>query len=194
MDGSRDEKKAKLIRVAIENVRKHGIQRTTLEDIANASGMATTSIYYYFTTKNDLLRTAISTLLNDAFDEVERVINLCATSEEKLISTWEVFLLEATRSGFLFNPDRRAQSRVMELAGEFVNSFSTRYTALVKKILIEGTEKGVFHVENLEATAAALSSGIWGILLSTIHQVKGEATEARLDVWGDLLINGLKRR
>jgi AcrR family transcriptional regulator len=194
MDGQKDEKKTKLIQVAIETIRKHGIRKTTLEDIASASGMAPTSMYYYFANKNDLLRAAISTLLNRAFDEVERVISLSCTLEEKLISTWKVLFFETNRSGFLLNPDRRVRSQIMELAEEFVSDFNTRYKTLVKKILSEGSEQGVFHIEDLEATAAVLSSGVWGILLSTVNQTQSETTEAWLDEWGKLLMNGLKTR
>jgi hypothetical protein len=82
----------------------------------------------------------------------------------------------------------------MELAEEFVSDFNTRYKTLVKKILSEGSEHGVFHIEDLEATAAVLSSGVWGILLSTVNQTQSETTEAWLDEWGKLLMNGLKTR
>jgi len=140
------------------------------------------------------LRAAISTLLNRAFDEVERVISLSCTLEEKLISTWKVLFFETNRSGFLLNPDRRVRSQIMELAEEFVSDFNTRYKTLVKKILSEGSEQGVFHIEDLEATAAVLSSGVWGILLSTVNQTQSETTEAWLDEWGKLLMNGLKTR
>ncbi|MGD0229887.1 MAG: TetR/AcrR family transcriptional regulator [Syntrophorhabdales bacterium] len=125
MGGPKDEKKAKLIQVAIETIRKHGIQKTTLEDIAGASGMAPTSMYYYFANKHDLLRAAISTLWNTGFDEIERTVELSCTFEEKLISTWKLLFLQTNRSGFLLNPDRRARTQIMELAEEFVDDFNT---------------------------------------------------------------------
>jgi len=74
--------------------------------------------------------------------------------EEKLKSTWKVLLFEANRSGFLLNPDRRVRSQIMELGEEFNSDFNTRYATLVKKVLLEGSEQGVFHIEDLEATAA----------------------------------------
>lgn len=193
MDGQKDEKKTKLIQIAIEIIRKHGIRKTTLEDIADASGMAPPSMYYYFANKNDLLRAAISTILDNAFDEVERAVDLAATPEEKLISTWKVLFFETERSGLLLNPDRKVRSQIMELSDEFVSDFNDRYRALVKKILSEGSEK-VFHIEDLEAAAALLSTGTWCILLNPVSQARSDITGAWLDEWGKLLINGLKKR
>jgi len=194
MDGPKDEKRIKLIQVAIETIRKQGIQKTTLEDIADASGMAPTSMYYYFANKNDLLRAAISTLLKDVFEEVERVVDLSCTLEEKLKSTWKVFLFEFNRSGFLLNPERRVRYQIMELGEEFDSEFNTRYTTLVKKVLLEGSEQGVFHIEDLEATTAVLSGVMRGFLLSALNQAQSKTTEAWLDEWGKLLMNGLKKR
>jgi len=194
MDGPKDEKKAKLIRVAIETIRKHGIQKTTLEDIADASGMATTSIYYYFANKKDLLRAAISTLLNDVFDEVERIVSLRTTSEEKLVSTWKVLFFEVQRSGFLLSSDRGVRSQLMDLSDEFASDFNTRYRALVQTILSEGNKQGVFNVEDLEATAALLSTGAWCILLNPVTQARSDITESLLDEWGKLLMSGLRKR
>jgi len=194
MDGQKDEKKTKLIQIAIDTIRKHGIQKTTLEDIAHASGMAPTSMYYYFTNKNDLLRAAIATLLDTVFNEIERAVDLSSTLEEKVIATWKVLFFETNRSGFLLDLDRRVRSQLMELAEEFVSDFDTRYRALVKKILVAGSDQGVFHVENAEVTATILSIGVWGILLSTVNQGKSETTEVWLDEWGKLLMDGLKKR
>jgi len=194
VDGQKDEKKAQLVRIAVETIRKHGIRKTTLEDIADASGMAPPSMYYYFANKKDLLRAAISALLDSAFEEIERAVALSPTPQEKLTATWKVLFREVEHSDFLLNPDRKVRSQIMEIADEFVSNFNARYRALVRKILSEGNKQGVFHVEGLDVTAALLSTGVWSILLNHVNQVRSDITEAWLDEWGKLLMNGLKKR
>ena len=194
MDRQKDEKKAQLIQTALETIRKQGIRKTTLEDIAAASGMAPPSMYYYFANKNGILRAAISAFLDCAFDEVEKAVELSASSEEKLMSTWKVLFFEVQRSGFLLSPDRGVRSQIMDLSDEFASDFNTRYRALVQNILSEGNKQGVFNVEDLEATAALLSTEVWCILLNPVTQTRSDITESWLDEWGKLLMNGLKKR
>lgn len=194
VDRQKDEKRAKLIQTAIETIRLQGIRKTTLEDIAVAAGMAPPSMYYYFANKNDFLRAAVGALLDKAFNEVEKAVDLSATPEQKLISTWKVLFAEAQRSGFLLDPNRKARSQLMEISNDFVNDFNARYSKLIGRILSEGCKQGVFMVDDLEVTASLLSTGVWGILLNTVNQTPAIATEVWLDEWGKLLMNGLKAR
>lgn len=194
MDGQKNEKKAQLVRIAVETIRKHGIRKTTLEDIADASGMAPPSMYYYFANKKDLLRAAIRALLDSAFEEVGRAVTLSATPQEKLTATWKVLFRQAEQSDFLLKPDRKTRSQVMEISAEFVSDFNARYRALVKQVLSEGSAQGVFDVENLDVTTALLSTGVWSILLNHVSQDRSDITEAWLDEWGKLLMNGLRKR
>ena len=88
MSESKDEKRAKLIETAIETIGRYGIKKTTLEDIAKTAGMATTSMYYYFPSKNELLRVALSSIGDALLAEVEVVVNSSSPPEKKLISAW----------------------------------------------------------------------------------------------------------
>jgi len=194
MDRQKDEKKAQLIQTVLETIRKQGIRKTTLEDIAAASGMAPPSMYYYFANKNSILRAAISAFLDCAFDEAEKAVRLSTTPEEKLMSTWKVLFFEVQRSGFLLSSDRGVRSQLMDLSDEFASDFNTRYRALVQTILSEGNKQGVFNVEDLEATAALLSTGAWCILLNPVTQARSDITESLLDEWGKLLMSGLRKR
>ena len=194
MEGSKDEKKAKIIQLSIETIRKHGIKKTTIEDIANASGMAPASIYYYFSNKKELLRAAVSTIMNTVFDGIEIAVKSPCSPEEKLISTWKAIFLEANKSGFFLNLDMRVRSQLMMIAGEIVDEFDRRHKALVRKILLEGKKQGVFHVDDIEMTSTFLSNGVWGLILNTVDHGKMELTEAWVDELGKLLMNGLKKR
>lgn len=190
----KDEKKAELIRRAVETIRKHGIRKITIEDIADASGMAPPSIYYYFASKKDLLREAINALLDSGFEEVRKAVALSDTPQEKLMATWKVLFRVAEDSNFLLSPDRKVRSQIVEISDEFVSEFNARYRLLVRHILSEGCAQGIFHVDDLDVTAGLLSTGVYSILLYHVNQVRSDITEAWLDEWGKLLMNGLRKR
>jgi len=156
--------------------------------------MAPPSMYYYFQNKKGILRAAISAFFDCAFDEVEKAVELSTTPEEKLISTWKVLFFEVQRSGFLLSRDGGVRSQIMDLSDEFASDFNTRYRALVQNILSEGNKQGVFDVEDVEATGALLSTGIWCTLLNPVTQARSDITEPWLHEWGKLLMSGLRKR
>lgn len=194
MSRAKKEKKTKIVEVAIETIRKQGIKKTTLEDIARESGMAITSMYYYFSNKNELLRSALSMLWDKGFAEIEEVAKASLPPEEKLLLIWKAVFVALNKSGVLIDLDRRARSQLAEMVEEFVDDFSRKYRAMVENILREGLEKQAFQVHDIEMAATVLSSGIWGILLSTIEHGRIEITEEWIDELASLLMYGLKKR
>jgi AcrR family transcriptional regulator len=194
MSGSRDEKRARIIGLAIKAIARHGVKKTTIEDIADASGLAPTSIYYYFPSKKELLRAALSSLLDTGLDDIEKVARSACPVEEKLVSTWKILIKSGRDKGVLRNLDRKGKSQLMAFAEDFVDVFTKRHKALVKEILIEGEKKGVFHMGDLEMTATFLSSGVWGLLLNIVELGKIDLTEDWIDELGKLLLHGLMKR
>jgi AcrR family transcriptional regulator len=191
---SKDEKRAKLIETAIETIGRYGIKKTTLEDIAKTAGMATTSMYYYFPSKNELLRVALSSIGDALLAEVEVVVNSSSPPEKKLISAWRPLFSSAKRSGFLVNLDAITKSEVLHLAHDLVEDFNRRYTALIRRILEQGKAEGVFLVNDFELTATVLSVGVLGLLLNTAGQAQFDLIERQIEVVGELLMNGLRKR
>ena len=57
--GQRPGKRERLIAAATELLHQHGIERTTLADIANAADVPAGNVYYYFKTKDDVIAAVI---------------------------------------------------------------------------------------------------------------------------------------
>ncbi len=54
------ERKEKIIKVARDLIAHYGFRKTTMEDIAKASGIAKATLYHYFRSKEDILREIIN--------------------------------------------------------------------------------------------------------------------------------------
>jgi len=52
-------KRERLVAAAIRLLHQHGIERTTLADIAQAAGVPAGNVYYYFKTKDDIIAAVI---------------------------------------------------------------------------------------------------------------------------------------
>jgi AcrR family transcriptional regulator len=194
MNGSKDDKKAYITAVAIETIRKHGVRKTTIEDIADASGMAPASLYYYFQNKTDIVRAAMDTLMDNAFDEVDEIIKSQSTVEDKLDAAVKAVILRVSRSGALMDMNKSTKSEMLVIGHEFSDKFNQRYKALIKSILSEGRREGVFYMKDIEVTASVLSSAVWGYIINAVNVDPGELNEVWVDEVGKLVMYGLKKR
>jgi len=59
-------KRARLVAAACQMVHQQGVENTTLADIAQAAGVPLGNVYYYFKTKNDIVRAVVETQLTEA--------------------------------------------------------------------------------------------------------------------------------
>jgi AcrR family transcriptional regulator len=59
-------KRERLIAAARETFYTRGVERTTLADVATAAGIPLGNVYYYFKTKNDLVRAVVEAHLSEA--------------------------------------------------------------------------------------------------------------------------------
>jgi AcrR family transcriptional regulator len=72
---ARPSKRERLVAVACDLVYRHGVARTTLADLAQAADMQVGNLYYYFKTKDDILRAVVeahAAQLTSAVAELER--------------------------------------------------------------------------------------------------------------------------
>ncbi|HWQ08310.1 MAG TPA: TetR/AcrR family transcriptional regulator [Holophaga sp.] len=194
MSESREEKRTRLVAVAIEVLGRHGVKKTNLDDIARAAGMATTSLYYYFPNKNELVRAALSATVDALLARIEEVVHSSRDPEAKLVESWKILFRTIRRTGLLLDLDATTKSEVLHLAQDLVEDYQRRYTAFMLEVLEEGQSKGVFRIKHPETTALVLSVGIVGLLVNTAGQTQFDLLEQQIDEIGELLMNGLRRR
>lgn len=78
------DRKKEIMQAAKNVMLKYGIRKTTLEDIAGECGVKKTALYYYFKSKNDLLKTMFSQTMNDLRQELSKSIKAGRNPKEKL--------------------------------------------------------------------------------------------------------------
>src|ERR1700761_5671229 len=77
-------KRARLIGAACQLVHEQGVENTTLADIAQAAGVPLGNVYYYFKTKNDIVRAVVETHADEANAMVAAIEGAYATPRERL--------------------------------------------------------------------------------------------------------------
>ena len=194
MNFTKDEKKEQIMQVAFDTIKKYGIKRVTLEDIAHASGMAKTSIYYYYPSKNALITATITHFSNIILDQIELVVKSKQSPEQKLISSWKIIFSNIKESGYLLNMDNNTMTQMVSLARDLINKFQEKYQKLTRKILLEGKKAGVFQVDNIDLWALFLSVGLLGLIENENTQEQILKDDKIVEKVSKLLLNGLLTR
>jgi AcrR family transcriptional regulator len=153
----RELKRARILGGAVELISRFGLEKTTVEDIAQKAGLKPASVYYYFSSKEEVFAAVIRHYA-EAFDaRVRRAVGEAATAEAKLAA----FLL--TRFSYLDLVAQVAKPAAVEAypaADEVVREFRGRERALVEQIFALGVERGEFEIADVPRLAAGLSAAL----------------------------------
>jgi AcrR family transcriptional regulator len=73
-----------MLSAAAEVIRERGLENARVSDIAERAGTSAPSVLYYFETKADLLREALTSAEEDYYDELERELEGLESARERL--------------------------------------------------------------------------------------------------------------
>jgi len=142
-----------LVDVARQLFAKNGFENTTMNDIAVASNRGRRTLYTYFKSKEEVYYAVIQTELSRLFSRMEDVARKDIPPEEKFIQL--IFAhLEVVKEAVYRNGNLRAEFfREIWKVEAVRKDFDRTEIALLRRVIIEGLEKGVFDVRNPRLTA-----------------------------------------
>ncbi|WP_316734969.1 TetR/AcrR family transcriptional regulator [Pedobacter aquatilis] len=85
-----DKKREQIIEGAIKRFSHFGINKTTMNDIAEDLAVSKPSLYYYFPDKKHLILGVIEKIFNEFFDAIQKKFNPEQSLETSLVSTIDV--------------------------------------------------------------------------------------------------------
>ena len=146
----------KLIEIARQLFAHKGIENTTMNDIASASDKGRRTIYTYFRSKRDIYNAVVKTESDKIIDKLSAIVALPVDPQQKLMdfifARFEAIKESVSRNGTLkagFFRDVRRVDRVRR-------SSTTSEANMLKQILLEGVNQGVFHIRHVEQTAMVM--------------------------------------
>ncbi len=156
----REQKRSRILEGAMELIGRFGLEKTTMEDIAQRAGLKTASLYYYFDSKEEVFA-AVVRRYAESFDEaIGRAVDEAETAEAKLAA----FLL--TRFGYLDLVAQVAKPAVVEAyprAEEVVREHRERERKRIEEIFALGVERGEFEIDDVASLAAGLSAALGAV-------------------------------
>lgn len=155
--------KAKLVDVARQLFAKMGVENTTMNDIALASKKGRRTLYTYFKSKEDIYMAVVESELDILSDMMARVMEKNIQPDAKLMEMIYTHL-DAVKEVVYRNGTLRANFfRDIWRVEKVRKRFDAKEIALFREVLREGMEKGIFHIDDLEMTAAIVHYSVKGI-------------------------------
>lgn len=142
-----------LVDVARQLFAKNGFENTTMNDIAVASNRGRRTLYTYFKSKEEVYYAVIQTELERLFTRMEEVARQDISPEEKVVQL--IFAhLEVVKEAVYRNGNLRAEFfREVWKVESVRKDFDRTEISLLRRVINEGVDKGVFDIKNPRLTA-----------------------------------------
>ena len=187
----KDEIRDKLVGLARDIFAKYGFHKTNINDIALAGGRGKSTLYYYFTSKEDIFKAVIESELIDLRENIIDEVNLAKDPQSKI----KAYVL--TRINFLSRYKNlyaaiREQSLSRFSYGESIRQkFDLMEVQLLTNILNDGVKKGHFKITEPEFAATGFIGALRGVQFHLLSPVKKKGFDKTLDSLLEILLFGL---
>ncbi len=175
----KSEVRAQIVDVATKIFTRYGFRKTTMEEIASASGKGKSSIYYYFPSKEEIFKAVVEKEASELKEHLDKTIHADAPPIDKL-KTYILFRLHHVRTvGNFYAAMNEESLSHLDFILEIRKNFDQNELQVVKGILEEGMAEGSFQINNPEIGAIAIATMMKGLelplLLSDDHKTdRGE--------------------
>lgn len=163
----------KLLEVARKLFAQKGLEGTTMNDIAQASGRGRRTLYTYFRNKEDIYYAVIEEELDRLSEKMDVVLTSPAAPEEKLLnliySHLQLIRETVTRNGTL----RAEFFRNIWMVEKVRKAFDEEEHRVLRHILEEGSESGRFQVDDVGLLADIIHYCIRGLEVPYIYDRLG---------------------
>ncbi len=191
---SRKQRKEQVLEAARRVLKEYGVRKLTLEDVAEQTGLAISSLYYYFDNKSDLIRAVAEIELAEITAAIDANVAAAERFEDKIHAVGQTVLAqirELSRIPGLSSDDRiKIDSEVPQLAAQFREHVRGTIQATIE----QGVAAGVFEIDDPELAAVMIMAGIRGLADEILDgEISVDQLEG-MEHMSSLLMNGLKKR
>ncbi|WCB95389.1 HTH-type transcriptional repressor KstR2 [Baekduia alba] len=169
---------------------QHGYEATSLRDLASDVGIKVGSLYNHISSKEELLYSIMSGIMRDLLDEVNAALATQTEPVDRLRTAVELHVaFHAVRSQevFIGNSELRALPPVKRAA---VVEQRDEYEQLLRKIVSDGVDAGVFHVSDVRLATYGIVA--IGTQVADWYQPGGRMSLAEIaTVYSDFVLRSL---
>ncbi len=152
-----------IVSIAAEVFAKFGFKKTTVDDIAQALSKGKSSIYYYFSSKEDIFKAVIE----KEADALREKINEILQSDQKVIDKVKAYVntrmqaVKVMANYYTLVNDKGVNH--LDMVEKLRLKYDTEEVSIIKALLTEGVEQKVFQVKDIELSSVVLLTAMKGL-------------------------------
>lgn len=192
---NKEEIRESVLKVAQEIFSRYGFHKTTMDDIARGMGKGKSSIYYYFSSKEDIFSAVVEKELMELRGKIVESVGRAENPKEKLKAYVNERMQGLSKMVNLFNVLRTEFISQREFTDRIRMKTDEEEINIIRSILDEGVSGGTFHLEDTWLTSIAIVTALKGMEVPLVIARKEENhLEMTLDRLLDVLFYGMLKR
>jgi AcrR family transcriptional regulator len=188
---NKEEFRIKIIIAAGQIFSRFGFKKTTMEEVAKMLKMGKSSVYYYFSSKEEIFEAVVKYEANVLRNELTTAIK----SVESPVGKMEKYVFVRMKSFEKLSNYYNAIFDKNLAHFEFIERIREKYDreeiAILRLILYDGVRKKVFNVKNSEYTALAIQTTLKGLEVPLFWEKREVNIDQRLKAILDVLFYGI---
>lgn len=190
-----DEMRESIINAATQIFTRFGFKKTSMDDIAKSLRMGKSSIYYYFKGKEEIFQAVVDKEADQLRVKVNKILNSNDDTMNKLRSYVKLRMdlikqlsnyMEILKNDDLMN---------LTLTEKIRKKYDDEEVTIIKRILEEGNETGLFKVKDLNLSSLAVVVAMKGLEVPLVTSTMGvESLNIVIDDLLDILFYGIVKR
>jgi AcrR family transcriptional regulator len=172
-----------------------GFHKTTMEDIAKAARKGKSTLYYYFTNKDEVFEAVVTKEIYEVQEAVIQAVEKGNSAKEKLKIYTATNFIELRKKVILFKMVYgEMQVNITRIMYKMRSLFDSNEVELLKGLLLYGIKSGEFTAikeEDVDLLAHTFISAFRGIEVDLFVENKLAGLEERIDMASGILIRGM---
>ena len=182
-----------IVEAAREVFAKYGYRKTTIEDIASAVYKAKSSVYHYFSGKDNIFRAVVEREASRMIQSLRKAVDNETTPVLKFRTLFRFLCEKTDETANYFHFIKDEWYDVFDFTNEVKEKYEHIISNMIVSIFKEGNQQGVFDVGDPESAAKAIQVALFGFLIPGGFIGPG-AVSASIDPFLDVVLFGIMKR
>ncbi len=187
----KEEKAESILNAAKKLFGRYGLQKTSLDEIARVARVAKATIYNYFGSKDRVYLAVLRREANEIVQKISSSVDQEVLPVNKLIAFARAKFRYMRHAINILNLDREGIEKVLPSAESIRSELFEREVNIIRSILEQGVEKGVFRLNDVPLAATGIAHALRGFELNWLIQESEERIEYYLDELMNIIFYGL---
>ena len=180
-------------------IARKGMAAATMQEIAEAAGVAKGTIYLYFRDRDELVERTFETAMEKLFVRADEALDREVPFEEKLraVMTAQLEFFSENREFFRLYLSLRMPEGTPAQQRRQQRACHPRYRQRIDKlsaVIRQGTERGELRPIDPERLALFIIEGSTAVILDRLTEKAAPAESADVDLLVGLILDGIRKR